>query len=353
MSLPAWMTGCTYDASAGNDLRNSTVTSMLYDLGIVTGSTIGLMDGVIGNTGLAVSPGGGMSIFVGPGSAAVQAASPSAGGYTTTLGTRATLTVQTADPSNPRIDLVVVFVNDLGTSSSTGVAEIITGTPAASPSAPSAPATSLALAQLTIPAGTTTVTSGMISDQRVMTVAAGGVLCVSSKGAAPMGYRGQLAFDQAGGTFFHNDGSLTAQARLLPSAPVYVPLTSAYAYPAGHFSTILSTSFTTVGTTDLKVTFGVTSVSPNLTQDVALTHQILLDGSILATQTEYITSAGNLQQGGFTGVAYTDSSTGSTPGAGGHTITFQGETSFGSGSLPALHLVGGLGAYLRVEPVNL
>lgn len=353
-SLPAWLTGCTYDASAGNDLRNSTVTALLFNEGILTGSTIGVMAGVLGGAGLKVTPGGGMTVSVAPGSFAVPAGSPAAGGYTSTLATSGTLTVQTADPSNPRIDIVVAFVNDLGTSSSSGAVEIITGTAAASPSAPSAPASSVTLAQLTIPAGTSTVTSGMIADKRLYTVAAGGVL-VSPKATAPTGYTGLLAYDAASGSFYHLTGSGARQAKVLPFAPVHVVLTGTYGYPAGHYSNILSCSVTTDGMTDIKVTYSVGSISPNLSQDVGIEHLVAVDGTTLDVQTKYITTAGNKQQGGFTSVAYTSSASGNTPSAGTHTITFQGQTDFGSSGFPAIHNLSGspVSAYLRVEPVSL
>lgn len=72
------------------------------------------------------------------------------------------LTLTTADPSNPRIDVIAV--------NTSGAAVVITGTPAASPSAPTVdPTTQLALTFVTVPAGssTPTVSSILVYDENV------------------------------------------------------------------------------------------------------------------------------------------------------------------------------------------
>src|SRR5579884_2992987 len=119
-SLPLWLAGGTYDANGGNDLRNSGVSAYFYDQGPGAASNaISPLGGVVGGAGLWVYPGTGMSVQVKCGHFVVpNTNTPTAGAYVSTLSSNATLAVQTADPSNPRIDLVVAFVQDNGNSSS-------------------------------------------------------------------------------------------------------------------------------------------------------------------------------------------------------------------------------------------
>jgi hypothetical protein len=252
-SVPFWLTGCTYDGDAGNDLRNSGVTAAFYDEGIMTGSSIGVLGGVIGGGGLQVSPGTGMQVTVQPGSFVVpNSGTPTAGGYVATLASLATLTVATSDPTNPRIDIVVAYVSDVGTSSSFGAIEIITGTPAASPSAPSAPANSITLAEVEIPASATSVVSGDITDERPFTTATGGVLVTRSKGAVT-GYVGQLAYDLVSGSFYHNDNLGVAQAHVLPFTPQTARKTTNVAGGGLTPVTVCSVTVTVDGSTDLEM----------------------------------------------------------------------------------------------------
>jgi hypothetical protein len=81
----------------------------------------------------------------------------------------ALLTNNPANATNPRIDLVVARMQDQFYSGATDLPtiEMVTGTPAASPAVPAAPANSLILAQILIPAASTTVTQANITDQRV------------------------------------------------------------------------------------------------------------------------------------------------------------------------------------------
>lgn len=106
-----------------------------------------------------------MSVIVGPGSAVLSRAGQ--GPYVAYSTANATLTVATSDPVNPRIDLVYVQVLDSAVGDSSTVAQvgIVTGTPAASPTVPSLPATgvSIALAQIAVAANATQITSGNIT----------------------------------------------------------------------------------------------------------------------------------------------------------------------------------------------
>ena len=353
-SLPMWLAGCTYDATGGNDLRNSGITPYFLDSGVLSGgSVIGVYGGVTGGAGLAVSPGTGMTVAVGPGSFVVpNSASPSAGGYVSTLSQQATLTVQTADPSNPRIDLVCANVTDNGNSTSSGEVQIITGTAAASPSAPSAPANSITLAQITVPAAATSIVSGNIADTRPYTVAAGGVLVNSKTLGLGAGYNGLLAFDPASGSFYHLAASGPKQPHVLPWAPQTAILTANTTVPTAG-GTLLSVTVTTDGSTDIRITCHISGVSQVSPSNGQVFFAVERDGTQLA-DTDVMVSSGdvaNTSHLGFTFEYCTSSAAGDTPAAGSHTITFYGRNA----ATNAVTLVAAAGrpAYLRVEPVVL
>jgi hypothetical protein len=87
------------------------------------------------------------------------------------------VSVTAADPTNPRIDLVAVKVDNAATAGARGSGSssiaIITGTAAASPTVPSFPADGndyLGVGQYEIPAGATTVVDAYITDTRVQTL---------------------------------------------------------------------------------------------------------------------------------------------------------------------------------------
>jgi hypothetical protein len=353
-SLPMWLEGCTYDGDAGNDLRNSGITAFFYDEGIVAGSVIGVLGGVAGGAGLEVSAGGGMSVSVQPGSFVVpNSASPASGGYAATLPQSANLTVQTADPSNPRIDIVVAYVSDAGTSSSFGAIEIITGTAAGSPSAPAAPANSITLAQISVPALTTTITTGLITGTRPFTTATGGIL-VAAPGAVT-GYVGMAGFDAVNARFYHNtNAGGSKQFRVLPWAPVVQAQTADWSLPSASPSVILSAGITTDGYTDIKVTTHITGISQLNPSTAQAVFTVWLDGTQIC-ETDLMTNSGDtgsISHLGYTDAYCTSSSTGDTPSAGSHTVSWKA-LGVGGGHTIAIRAYAGAPAYLRVEPVIL
>jgi hypothetical protein len=108
-----------------------------------------------------------------------------AGLYPVILDAATTLTVTTADPSNPRIDNVCLTLVDNGNNTSTFVVQIQPGTPASSPLAPTLPGNSLLLATIAVGAGVTSIVAGNITDQRLFTAASGGILHVASSATYP------------------------------------------------------------------------------------------------------------------------------------------------------------------------
>src|SRR5581483_7444458 len=76
------------------------------------------------------------------------------------------LAIAAANPSNPRIDLVIAQVQDAQYSGATNNWQlaVVTGTAGASPAVPALPANSLPLASVWVPAASTNVTAGNILD---------------------------------------------------------------------------------------------------------------------------------------------------------------------------------------------
>jgi hypothetical protein len=91
------------------------------------------------------------------------------GVYTSYNDAAVTASIATANATNPRIDLVCLTVNDAYYTGSTNniVVNVVTGTPAGSPTVPSTPANSIALAQVYVGAAVTSITNSNITDVRV------------------------------------------------------------------------------------------------------------------------------------------------------------------------------------------
>ncbi|HSE46439.1 MAG TPA: hypothetical protein VLA89_14025 [Gemmatimonadales bacterium] len=91
-----------------------------------------------------------------------------------------TVTLSASDPSNPRIDRIVVRFYPVGTTDSDNVGKIVldklTGTPAASPSAPALTQSAttyweISLAQVLVEAGVSTIAANKVTDERDFTIA--------------------------------------------------------------------------------------------------------------------------------------------------------------------------------------
>jgi hypothetical protein len=128
--------------------------------------------GIIASASLAVtanSPAA-MNVYVADGWAAIVGTTQAdMGTYVAYNDASVLLTITTANPTNPRIDLICMTVND---SYYTGVTDnvvfqVIAGTPSATPVAPSLPANSISLATISVAAGATAINTGNITDTRV------------------------------------------------------------------------------------------------------------------------------------------------------------------------------------------
>jgi hypothetical protein len=128
--------------------------------------------GIIGSSSLAVtanSPAG-MSVRVASGWAAIIGTTTTdMGVYSLYNDALTTLTITTANPTNPRIDLICATVRDAFYSGAFNdvIFQVIAGTPAGSPVAPALPANSISLATVAVGAAVTQINSGNITDTRV------------------------------------------------------------------------------------------------------------------------------------------------------------------------------------------
>lgn len=156
VSPPSWLQAGSYPAES-----DRLTTQALY-----------ATTGIIGSSSLAVtqnSPAG-MSVRVAAGWAAIIGTTQAnMGAYVAYNDAQTTLTVTTADPTNPRIDLVCVTVRDAYYTGAFNdvIFQVIAGTPAGSPVAPTLPANSISLATLAVGAGVTSITTANITDTRV------------------------------------------------------------------------------------------------------------------------------------------------------------------------------------------
>lgn len=121
---------------------------------------------------------GGLSVSMRAGGAVIERGTL-VGPYIVVSESVATVTLATADATNPRIDRVDLQVLDGILGDNGGVSQtafvVTTGTAAGSPVAPAAPANSIPITQIHLPANTTTITAGMIFDVRKSAGVRGGI----------------------------------------------------------------------------------------------------------------------------------------------------------------------------------
>jgi hypothetical protein len=129
--------------------------------------------GIIKSTSLLVHENTppGLSVVVDSGWAAIVGTTQAnMGTYVTYNDASVVLSLTTANPTNPRIDLVCATVNDAYYTGALNnvVIQVVAGTPAGSPVAPSLPANSITLATVAVGAGATAITNANITDTRVL-----------------------------------------------------------------------------------------------------------------------------------------------------------------------------------------
>lgn len=154
-----------------------------------------------------------MSVLVAPGAASIPGSlSSSQGNYFAVNDAAVTLSIAAAHATLPRIDIVVMNIRDAQYSGSSNDAQlqVITGTPASSPAAPTAPDNSITLAQVAVAALASSITNANITDTRRYMAAVGGVINATNEAARPGSGEiqdGQLVYSLSNDKLFIWDGS--------------------------------------------------------------------------------------------------------------------------------------------------
>jgi hypothetical protein len=155
VSPPSWLQAGSYPAESDRQIQQAIYATT----------------GIIGSSSLAItanSPAG-MTVLAATGWAAVVGTTQAnMGTYVFYNDATTTLTVTTADPTNPRIDRVVATVRDAYYTGAFNdvIFQVLAGTPAGSPVAPATPANSISLATIAVGAAVTQINSGNITDTR-------------------------------------------------------------------------------------------------------------------------------------------------------------------------------------------
>lgn len=152
-----------------------------------------------------------MNVTVAPGTCHIAATSTTGGIYACVNDASYDVAVSASHATLARKDLVCARVydaiDDTGALNQFSI-EVIAGTPASSPSRPATPNQALALAEVLVPAASTSVVTGNITDLRFRTVASGGIIPVRSSSELPVNpYPGQAVFREDFNQFHFRDNT--------------------------------------------------------------------------------------------------------------------------------------------------
>ncbi len=343
---PLWVDGGTYP---GELARFQHVSASF--LNVSNGQVMG---GVLPSGGqLKVAAASGMNVSVAMGYVLCPSSAGSVyGGYLFGLSSAATLSVATSDPTNPRIDMVVAYVYDDGESDSSAYVEVLTGTPTAGATltnlngAPVAPANSVILAYVLVPAASTSVSSGNVSNTTTKTVAQGGILPVTL-GDQPAGFTGMYMHDYTSGRLMHNPLGGPVQPVLLPFTPQNSGVVSPPLFE-GSTITLCSVSVTVDGNTDLEIIASCEGVSQANTADNSRLTYWLYIGSTLV-KTVYQGAPYLAVSSGGVGFTHFTAAGQDRPAAGTHTVALKYFDSAGTHTYPTT--VFGAEIYVRPCPL--
>ena len=154
---PSWQQNSSHPAE--ND--RLTVQGIFRTSGVLSLADLAVSQSIV--PAMSVSVASGWGVIIGTFQALM-------GAYQFTNDAATTLTIATADATNPRIDLICVTVTDsFYTGATNSVAfNVVTGTPAGSPAVPTTPTNSIVLAQVAVAALTTTIVNANITDVRAV-----------------------------------------------------------------------------------------------------------------------------------------------------------------------------------------
>ena len=190
--------------------------------------------------------------------------------------------IAASNPTNPRIDIVVLQVLDAQYSGSSNLAQlaVVTGTPAVTPVAPAAPSNSITLAQVAVAANATSIATGNLTDtrtysaQQAATNAQGLKNALVNAAGFPINQRGAAAYSATGYTadrWLFTLGTGAAGAISYGSTPGLAP---------GALLNYLAWSRTTAGTTNSTFEQRIEDVSTFAGQSATLSVLVQATGLI-------------------------------------------------------------------------
>ncbi len=146
------------------------------------------------------------TVFIQGGSIAYQ------GSYFCQSTSSINMALSAADPTNPRVDLIVAQLYDKQSDGGTQYSWtplVVTGTPAATPAPPAAPVSSVVLARVAVAAGAASVTNANITDVRLFATGFSSTAIAANYAALPTTPRqGDMAFEQDTKIHVVYDGSV-------------------------------------------------------------------------------------------------------------------------------------------------
>lgn len=220
---PGWLQNAG-SVHTAEQLRNYTLAGLIAgSQGSASLQTRGGVNPVLGNR-LAVAQTGSpsMAVLVRLGIGVVPGTEGAKqGGYGVGNDGDVTLAIAAAHATLSRIDIVIFRVRDSFYSGGvdSAVLEVVTGTPAGSPSAPATPANSLLLANVAVGPAVSSIVNANITDKRTFLAAAGGVIvCTStSRPAANTVFDGQLIYETDTDKIYLTNNAGTAWVQIYPS----------------------------------------------------------------------------------------------------------------------------------------
>lgn len=167
--------------------------------------------GVLASGSLAVTQNGtpNMSVNVAAGKAIIAGTENALqGSYHVWNDATKNLVIAASDPTNPRIDLIVAKVEDASYSGVTNAwsLAVVTGTPAASPVAPTAPANSITLAQVSVLAAASSITTARITDTRIFAHRVPSVMAIRNSDWTVADSAGRVAIQYNSSDLWDTDG---------------------------------------------------------------------------------------------------------------------------------------------------
>lgn len=198
--VPTWCDGTVWNASL---YRRFACSVNVFDQG--TASAVSPAGGVFASPvqAVQVTAGTGLTVAVSAGYCSVPSVTTGQGTYIFGLLTSGTLTVAANSTGSTRTDYVLANVQDLGSPSSFAQVEYVTGTT----SPPAIPASSIILAQVSLPNGASAVVPADITDLRTYVAPPGCVVPFTSTGTAPAMSPLQMGFNQATGQLVQGTGT--------------------------------------------------------------------------------------------------------------------------------------------------